>query len=96
MGKSLFEFANEKRNNDEERTEKENKGMSESELRNQVDHYSKFSQSQLLGELFSQVEKQKSKGEFNFEKIASQIEGIKPMLSEEQIKNINKLLNQIK
>lgn len=92
MGQSLFEFANE---NPKGKTE-DKKEINEKALKQKFDQYSKLSQGELLDELFSQVEKQKQSGEFNFEKIANQIEGIKPMLSNEQIKNINKLLNQIK
>lgn len=96
MAKSLFEFAKENPKVEKEKVKSERKKPTEEELRKKVEHYSKFSQDQLLSELFSQVEKQKRSGEFNFENLANQIEGIKPMLSPDQIKNIDKLLKQIK
>lgn len=96
MAKSLFEFAKENPKIEDEKIQHRQKKPTEKELREQVEHYSKFSQEQLLGELFSQVEKQKQSGEFDFQNLANRIEGIKPMLSSEQIKNIDNLLKQIK
>lgn len=98
MGKSLFEFANErKESQDKEKVEKFSKEESQQEnLKKQFDKYSKLSQAQLTNELFSKVNEQKKKGEFNFSEISKKLEQIKPMLSEEQIRNLNNLLNQIR
>ena len=95
MTKSLFEFAKENPKIERENVKFDQKKPTEEELRKKVEHYSKFSQDKLLSELFSQVEKKKQNGEFNFENLVNQIEGIKPMLSPDQIKNIDKLLKQI-
>lgn len=90
MGKSLFEFA-------EEKEKKEAKAQnSQEELKKTFDSYSKLSESQLMSELFSQVGKQKRNGTFNFSELAEKIEAIRPMLSDEQIKNLDKLLDQIR
>lgn len=90
MGKSLFEFAEEK-----EKTEAKSQNSQE-QLKKTIDSYSKLSESQLMSELFSQVGKQKRNGTFNFSELAEKIEAIRPMLSDEQIKNLDKLLDQIR
>lgn len=103
MGKSLFEYANERQN--EMVNEKKNtytsqkqceKTFDEKSVKEQVNKYSKLSQGELMSELFSKVSEQKKNGEFNFSELASRIEGIKPMLTSEQIRNLDNLLNQIK
>ena len=90
MGKSLFEFAEEK-----EKTEAKSQNSQE-QLKKTIDSYSKLSEGELMGELFSQVGKQKRNGTFNFSELAEKIEAIRPMLSDEQIKNLDKLLDQIR
>ena len=49
-----------------------------------------------MSELFSEVNKQKMNGSFNFQDLANKIEGIRPMLSDQQLKNLDNLLKQIK
>ncbi len=88
MGKSLFEFA-------EEKTEAKTQNSQE-ELKKTFNSYSKLSEGELMSELFSQVEKQKRSGTFNFSELTQKFEAIRPMLSDEQIKNLDKLLNQIR
>lgn len=103
MGKSLFEYASERQNKsyEEEKdaqvnSKNESQKYDEKTIKEQVNKYSKFSQEDLKKELFSKVGEQKEKGQFNFADLASRIEGIKPMLTSEQIKNLDNLLNQIK
>lgn len=93
MGQSLFEFANEAKPKTQASKSCE---VNEENLKKQFESYSKLSKSQLKGELFKEVEKQKKGGSFNFEEIANKIDSIRPMLSNEQIKNLDNLLNQIK
>lgn len=103
MGKSLFEYANERQNKslEEEKPTYTNlknnsQNYEKKTIEEQVNKYSKLSQGDLKKELFSKVNEQKQSGEFNFADLASRIEGIKPMLTSEQIKNLDNLLNQIK
>lgn len=93
MGKSLFEFAGEKREGPKAETSAQ---TSQEDLKKTFDKYSKLSEGELMGELFSQVGKQKRNGTFNFSELAEKIEAIRPMLSDEQIKNLDKLLDQIR
>ncbi len=95
MSKSLFEFANENKCKDQEE-KKSIKDIDENSLKKEIDKYSKLSQKELIKELHNQVKDQKNSGTFNFKDLSNKIEGIKPMLSEEQIKNLDNLLNQIK
>lgn len=94
MKQSLSEFANSYEKKVENKQKQSNLG--ERELKKQFDQYSKLSKPELTKELFKEVEKQKQDGNFNFNNLANKIEGIRPMLSEEQIKNLDNLLNQIK
>lgn len=98
MGKSLFEFASERKGKENLETSENfsKKEDPQEDLKKQFDKYSKLSQDQLTSELFSKVNEQKRSGEFNFSEILSKVEQIKPMLSDDQIKNLNNLLNQIK
>lgn len=103
MGKSLFEFASQKNDvgteqnkSKEDKLHTEKKVFNEKQVKDAFDKYSKFSSSELLSELYQQVNQQKKDGSFNFAEIAERIEGIKPMLTDEQIKNLDKLLSQIK
>ena len=99
MSKSLFEYASsEKSNNVEQKIETKSKteNISEENLKKQYDKYSKLSERELMGELFSEVNKQKMNGSFNFQDLANKIEGIRPMLSDQQLKNLDNLLKQIK
>ncbi|MCI6542526.1 MAG: hypothetical protein MR423_01850 [Firmicutes bacterium] len=99
MSKSLFEYASsEKSNNVEQKIETKSKteNISEENLKKQYDKYSKLSERELMSELFSEVNKQKMNGSFNFQDLANKIEGIRPMLSDQQLKNLDNLLKQIK
>lgn len=99
MSKSLFEYASSEKSNKEEQkieTKSKTENISEENLKKQYDKYSKFSERELMSELFSEVNKQKMNGSFNFQDLANKIEGIRPMLSDQQLKNLDNLLKQIK
>jgi hypothetical protein len=49
-----------------------------------------------MQELFKEVSKQKSSGNFNSNELARQVEKIKPMLNKSQIENLENLLSKIK
>lgn len=99
MSKSLFEYASSEKSNKVERkieTKSKTENISEENLKKQYDKYSKLSERELMSELFSEVNKQKMNGSFNFQDLANKIEGIRPMLSDQQLKNLDNLLKQIK
>ncbi len=101
MGKSLSEFANKKGSENPRVSETNEKIVKEKEIdekktKEKIDQFSKMSQNQLMSELFKEVGKQKQGGTFDFQNLANKIESIRPMLTEEQISNIDKLLKQIK
>ncbi len=99
MSKSLFEYASSEKSNKVEQkieTKSKTENISEENLKKQYDKYSKLSERELMSELFSEVNKQKMNGSFNFQDLANKIEGIRPMLSDQQLKNLDNLLKQIK
>lgn len=96
MGKSLFEFASEKNFESEKQQNYFKEQVNEEQVKKTFDKYSKFSNQQLMDELLTQVSNQKKNGTFSFVELSEKINSLKPMLSEEQIKNIDNLLSQIK
>lgn len=99
MSKSLFEYASSEKSNKAEQkleTKSKTENISEENLKKQYDKYSKLSERELMSELFSEVNKQKMNGSFNFQDLANKIEGIRPILSDQQLKNLDNLLKQIK
>lgn len=96
MGKSLFEFASEKNFESEKQQNYFKEQANEEQVKKTFDKYSKFSNQQLMDELLTQVSNQKKNGTFSFVELSEKINSLKPMLSEEQIKNIDNLLSQIK
>ena len=95
MGKSLFEFASENKGSNFNENSKEN-FTSEKQVKETFDKYSKLSSNQLMSELLSEVNRQKRDGTFSFSELAQKIDSIRPMLSDQQIKNLDNLLKQIK
>ena len=51
---------------------------------------------ELLKTLFTEVDKQKQNGTFNFENLKSLVESMAPMLTSEQLNNINVLLEKMR
>ncbi|MGN0748379.1 MAG: hypothetical protein ACI4L1_01720 [Christensenellales bacterium] len=94
MAKSLYEYASSEKN--EAKKANSETQLNEETIKKQYEKYSKFSESELMKELFSEVNKQKKNGNFNFQELANKIDGIRPMLSDQQLKNLDSLLNQIK
>ena len=61
--------------------------------------YNKFkdkSQSEIMQELFGQVQKQKQNGTFDYDKICSMVELMSPYLNQEQKNNILTILSKLK
>ncbi len=91
--KSLSDFGDEK-------IEKEktsiNQNFDEEEIKSVYEKYKDLPEDELLKTLFIEVENQKSKGTFNYENLASLVNSMAPMLSKEQLSNINALLEKIK
>lgn len=94
MAKSLYEYASSEKN--EAKKANSETQLNEETIKKQYEKYSKFSESELMKELFSEVNEQKKNGNFNFQELANKIDGIRPMLSDQQLKNLDSLLNQIK
>ena len=94
MAKSLYEYASSEKN--EAKKANSETQLNEETIKKQYEKYSKFSESELMKELFSEVNKQKKNGNFNFQELANKIDGIRPMLSDQQLKYSDSLLNQIK
>lgn len=98
MGKSLFEFSKEKKDvpqkTKEEKTQKES--LNEEEMKKRIKDYSKLSENDLMSELYKEVGKQKTGGNFDAKKLASQLENVKPMLSQKQSASLEKILKNLK
>lgn len=58
--------------------------------------YKDKSQSEIMQELFGQVQKQKQNGTFDYEKIVSMVNMMSPYLNQEQKNNILTILSKLK
>lgn len=97
MGKSLFEFSKDKRKSSENIKEKlKTQNMDEDAVKKKVEDFSKLSEGDLMQELYKEVGKQKASGSFDANKLSKQLENVKPMLSEKQNANLEKILKNLK
>ncbi len=87
--KSLSDFSKEK-------LEKENKKISEDDIKEAYDKYKNLSEDELLSTLFKEVDKQKQNGTFDLENLKSLVSSMSPMLTDEQLNNINNLLERLR
>ena len=84
--KSLSEFSEEKME----------ESFNESNLKETYEKYKDMPEDELLKTLFTEVDKQKQNGTFNFENLKSLVESMAPMLTSEQLNNINVLLEKMR
>ena len=84
--KSLSEFSEEKME----------ENFKESDLKEAYEKYKDMPEDELLKTLFTEVDKQKQNGTFNFENLKSLVESMAPMLTSEQLNNINILLEKMR
>lgn len=84
--KSLSEFSEEKME----------ENFKESDLKEAYEKYKDMPEDELLKTLFTEVDKQKQNGTFNFENLKSLVESMAPMLTSEQLNNINVLLEKMR
>ena len=84
--KSLSEFSEEKME----------ENFKESDLKEAYEKYKDMPEDELLKTLFTEVDKQKHNGTFNFENLKSLVESMAPMLTSEQLNNINVLLEKMR
>lgn len=84
--KSLSEFSEEKME----------ESFNESNLKEAYEKYKDMPEDELLKTLFTEVDKQKQNGTFNFENLKSLVESMAPMLTSEQLNNINVLLEKMR
>ena len=87
--KSLSDFSKEK-------LEKENKKISEDDIKEAYDKYKNLSEDELLSTPFKEVDKQKQNGTFDLENLKSLVSSMSPMLTDEQLNNINNLLERLR
>ncbi|MDD2227567.1 MAG: hypothetical protein PHH71_03200 [Clostridia bacterium] len=67
-----------------------------SEIEETINKYQDMSQSELLSNLFSEVNKQKQQGTFDIEKIENAISGLGAYLTTEQQNNMREMLKKFK
>ncbi len=91
--KSLSEFGNEKIEQDKI---EQDAIFDEKNIRNTYEKYKDLPEDELLKTFLKEVENQKSNGTFNYENLKSLVDSMAPMLSTEQLFNINTLLEKIK
>lgn len=98
MAKSLFEFSKDKKKTEtfKGKSESKDKGVNEDEMKKKIDDYSKFSENDLMKELYKEVSKQKSTGEFDVSQLSKQLENVRPMLNQKQNENLEKILKNLK
>ena len=76
--------------------EKMEENFKESDLKEAYEKYKDMPEDELLKTLFTEVDKQKQNGTFNFENLKSLVESMAPMLTSEQLNNINVLLEKMR
>jgi len=97
MGKSLFEFSKDKKSVDDLiKGKAKNANIDEEDMKRKIKDYSKLSENDLMGELYKEVGKQKSKGNFDIGQLSQQFQSIKPMLNQKQSANLEKILKNLK
>ena len=86
---SYFEKSRQSEQNSESESKKD-------ELEGTINKYKDMSQSELLSNLFSEVNKQKQQGTFDIEKIENAISGLSSYLTPEQQNNMREMLRKFK
>lgn len=76
--------------------ENKNENISEKTLQERYDKYKNMDASQLSNELISEVGRQKMEGSFDYKKLENAVESLRGNLSEENYKNIKKILEGLK
>lgn len=98
MSKSLFEFSRNKKNVVEPVREKSSKcrNIDENDVKKKIKEYSKFSENDLMKELYKEVGKQKAGGNFDINNLSKQLDNVKPMLNQKQNENLERILKNLK
>ena len=87
--KSLSDFS-------EEELESDKEEITEKDLKEAYDKYKDLPEDELLKELYKEIDRQKKNGTFDIENLKFLVNSMAPMLTPEQLKNINALLERIK
>lgn len=96
---SFSSFSKNYKSNENVKSESEKKINESTEKEELIDRYNSLkdkSESELMEELFKQVNAQKQNGNFNYDELENSVKSIQSFLSEEQREKINFLLQQIK
>lgn len=87
--KSLSDFS-------EEELESDKEEITEKDLKEAYDKYKDLPEDELLKELYKEIDRQKKNGSFDIENLKFLVNSMAPMLTPEQLNNINALLERIK
>ena len=93
--KSLSDFSEETFKREKESL-KEKDSFTEEDIKQTFDKYKDMPQDELLKTFFSEVDKQKKDGTFDIENLKSLVNSMAPMLTQEQLSNINSILERIR
>ena len=75
---------------------KEKASFTEEDIKQTFDKYKDMPQDELLKTFFSEVDKQKKDGTFDIENLKSLVNSMAPILTQEQLSNINSILERIR
>ncbi len=92
----LSEFKSTQKKEKQEKIKDEPKKQSTEDVEKLFDKYKDMDSNSLMQELIKNVDKQKSDGSFDFEKLQSQIGQVLPYLSTDQQKYLMTILSQLK
>ena len=87
--KSLSDFS-------EEELESDKEEITEKDLKKAYEKYKDLPEDELLKELYKEIDRQKKNGTFDIENLKFLVNSMAPMLTPEQLNNINALLERIK
>ena len=93
--KSLSDFSEETFEGEKESL-KEKDSFTEEDIKQTFDKYKDMPQDELLKTFFSEVDKQKKDGTFDIENLKSLVNSMAPILTQEQLSNINSILERIR
>ena len=92
----LSEFKNKETDGIKQTEQKQTNESSNKSVEEMYNNYKNMNSTQLMQELFSQVNMQKQNGTFNFDKLNESINQVLPYLGEEQKNNLLSILNSLK
>lgn len=84
------------KSNDQEKKEQTKQNVTEKDVMDRYNMYKDMSSSQLNGELFKEVARQKQAGTFDYAKLENMLESLRGSLTDENYQNMKRILESLK